>query len=134
MAATPPLFLRRLIGRYVRAFAPMRIVLFGSYAKGTNRPDSDIDLLVVSYIPEGSIHHIRRARQLAADCFPPVDVVFASPQDVAHAATAVSPFLQSILESGITVYERALSKPIGTNGNDLSSGPDTARTLAESGP
>ena len=111
MAAASPLFLHRLIGRYVRAFAPTRIMLFGSYAKNTSRPDSDVDLLVITYVPEGPAHHLRRARQLAADCFPPVDVIFASPQDVEHAATAASPFLQSILENGITVYETSTRQP-----------------------
>ena len=41
-----PFMLRRVIGRYVRAFAPERILLFGSYAKGTSHEGSDIDLYV----------------------------------------------------------------------------------------
>ena len=36
------------VERLIRAFAPERIVLFGSYAKGTRRIDSDVDLLVAS--------------------------------------------------------------------------------------
>ena len=45
-----------------------------------------------------------RARQLAVDCFPPVDVVFATTEEFESAATAKSPFLLSILEGGIIVY------------------------------
>ena len=100
----PPAFLRRVVARYVRAFAPQRIMLFGSYAKGTNIPDSDVDLLVVAKLFGDPIFHLRRARQLAADCFPLVDVVFATPEDVASAQTANSPFLLSILEKGVVVY------------------------------
>jgi predicted nucleotidyltransferase len=102
----PPLLLRRVIERYIRAFAPERIVLFGSYAKGTNQSGSDIDLLVVADLDGDSLFHLRRARQLASDCFPPVDVVFATTEDIESAATAKSPFLLSILERGITVYRR----------------------------
>ena len=51
----------------------------------------------------------RRARQLAADCFPPVDVVFCTTEETAEAATAPSPFLHSILGSGITLYGAPLS-------------------------
>jgi hypothetical protein len=47
----------------------------------------------------------RRALQLAADCFPPVDVVFATPEEVADAARAASPFLMSILGTGVAVYQ-----------------------------
>lgn len=101
----PPL-VRRALGRLIRAFAPERIVLFGSHAKGTEWARSDVDLLVIANV-EGNPHlHRRRAKQLTADCFPPMDVVIATPADVADAANAKSPFLLSILGSGITVYAR----------------------------
>jgi predicted nucleotidyltransferase len=101
----PPL-VQRTLQRLIRAFAPESIVLFGSYAKGTVHSGSDVDLLVVADLEGNPAFHQRRARQLAADCFPPVDVVFATPADVTSAATARSPFLLSILGSGITVYAR----------------------------
>ena len=102
----PPAFLHRVVARYVRAFAPQCIMLFGSYAKGTNGPDSDVDLLVIADLCGDPIFHLRRARQLAADCFPPVDVVFATAEEIASAPTAKSPFLLSILEKGVIVYRR----------------------------
>jgi len=105
MTSLPPL-LDRTVQRLIRAFAPQRIILFGSYAKGTNHPGSDIDLLVVADLEGDHEFHRRRARQLAADCFPPVDVVFATSEDIAEAATAQSPFLLSILGSGVTLYSR----------------------------
>jgi predicted nucleotidyltransferase len=101
----PPL-LRRVIERYVRAFAPERIVLFGSYAKGTNHEGSDVDLLVIADLDGDPLFHMRQARQLAVDCFPPVDVVFATTEAVESAASAKSPFLLSILENGIIVHSR----------------------------
>ena len=101
----PPL-VQRTLQRLIRAFAPERIILFGSYAKGTLHAGSDVDLLVITNL-EGNPHiHQRRARQLAADCFPRVDVVFATPAEIAGAATAKSPFLLSILGSGIELYTR----------------------------
>lgn len=103
----PPPLLRRVVQRYIRAFAPERIVLFGSYAKGTNQQSSDIDLLVVADLEGDPLFYLRRARQLAADCFPPVDVVFATTEEFESAATAKSPFLLSILEGGIIVYRRS---------------------------
>ena len=102
----PPL-LQRTIDRLARSFSPERIVLFGSYAKGTHGPASDVDLLVIANLDGDPHFHQRRARQLAADCFPVVDVVFCTSEDVAEAATARSPFLLSILDSGVTVYSRA---------------------------
>ena len=108
--ALPPL-VERTLARLVRAFAPERIVLFGSYAKGAATSSSDVDLLVVASVEGNPALHQRRAKQLAADCFPPVDVVIATPAEVADAATARSPFLLSILGSGVTIYTR----PAGRN-------------------
>ena len=63
----PPAFISRVLERLVRSFAPERIVLFGSYAKGTAHPGSDIDLLVVANLEGDPVVHLRRARQLVAD-------------------------------------------------------------------
>jgi predicted nucleotidyltransferase len=101
----PPL-VQRTLQRLIRAFAPERIVLFGSYAKGMVHDRSDVDLLVITSLGGDPAFHQRRARQLAADCFPPIDVVFATTADVASASSAKSPFLLSILGSGITIYTR----------------------------
>jgi predicted nucleotidyltransferase len=101
----PPL-VQRTVQRLIRAFAPDRIVLFGSYAKGTTYCGSDVDLLVIVNIEGNPSFHHRRARQLATDCFPPVDIVFATPADVDEAPTAKSPFLMSILDRGVVIYTR----------------------------
>lgn len=101
----PPL-VQRTVQRLIRTFAPERILLFGSHAKGTMHEASDVDLLVIARFPDHRSSQQRRARQLAADCFPPVDVVLVTPEEVAQPDQAKSPFLQSILGSGITVYDR----------------------------
>ncbi len=81
-------------------------MLFGSHAKGAAKATSDVDLLVIADVEGNVILHQRRAKQLASDCFPPIDVVIATPAEVADAANAKSPFLLSILSSGKTIYER----------------------------
>jgi predicted nucleotidyltransferase len=101
-----PLLVQRTVKRFVRAFSPERILLFGSYAKGTTGIGSDVDLLIVADLPGNPSVYLRRARQLASDCFPRVDVVFATPDDVASADSAKSPFLSSILEIGMVIYRR----------------------------
>jgi uncharacterized protein len=100
----PPPYLGRAVARLARAFAPRLIVLFGSYAKGAAQPGSDVDLLVVADLEGDPEHHRRRARQLLADNFPPVDLVLCSTEELSEATTARSPFLMSILGSGLTIY------------------------------
>ena len=97
----------RILGRLIRAFAPERIVLFGSYAKGTAHPGSDIDILVVADLEGDPVAHLRRARQLVADSFPPIDISICTSEEIDKADQASSPFLASILGKGITVYIRS---------------------------
>lgn len=101
----PPL-VQRTLARVIRAFAPERVILFGSYAKDRVHERSDVDLLVVAKVDGSRDFHQRRARQLTADCFPSIDIVLATPAELEAASTAKSPFLLSILTSGITVYAR----------------------------
>ncbi len=106
MISLPPPSLQRTIQRLVVSFAPERIILFGSYAKGTNHAGSDVDLLVVANLNGHRDVHHRRARQLVAGCFPPVDVILCSPEEAVQASATPSPFLLSILSTGSTVYIR----------------------------
>jgi len=39
--------IEKMVKRIVKQFHPLKIILFGSYARGTAGPDSDVDLLVV---------------------------------------------------------------------------------------
>jgi predicted nucleotidyltransferase len=49
--------------------AGSRVILFGSYARGTARPDSDLDFLVIEPIVEDRFGEMFRLREI-------VDVVF----------------------------------------------------------
>lgn len=111
MPATVPPLVQRAVDRLVLSFSPEQVILFGSYAKDAVRLGSDVDLLVVADLLGNPEAHQRRARQLTADCFPPVDVVFASPAEVAAAGAARSPFLHSILGRGAVIYKRESGPP-----------------------
>lgn len=103
MLEMPPL-VQRTLDRLIRLFAPQQVVVFGSYAKGATHSRSDIDLLVIANIIGNPAVHQRRAEQLAVDCFPPIDIVLATPTEISDAENARSPFLLSVLGTGIAIY------------------------------
>lgn len=69
--------------RIRRVGSPERIVLFGSHARGDERPDRDLDLLIVE---DSDLPRYRRApRYLRAlvGVFPAKDVVVWTPAEIA---------------------------------------------------
>ncbi len=93
----------------VIAFAdPLRVILFGSVARGEAGPDSDIDLLVVvPQIAAGGRHRLMGSIRAAIGAPVPVDVFVAEPADLADLGDAVGSLVYWPVREGRVVYERA---------------------------
>ena len=91
--------------RIVREFQPERIILFGSYAYGQPRPDSDVDLLVV--LPfEGKA--FRKSVEILNRISPEfsVDLLARCPEDTARRYAEGDPLIREALDHGKVLYER----------------------------
>jgi uncharacterized protein len=93
--------------RIVSGFHPERIIVFGSYARGEARADSDIDLLVV--MPDGTD---RRQTAIAilgvlGGLGVAKDVVVTTPDEIARRGDLVGTVLRPALREGKVLYERA---------------------------
>jgi predicted nucleotidyltransferase len=64
-----------MVERLRQAFHPRRIVLFGSHARGTARPGSDIDLLVVLDQVQDTRAAMASAMRLFPDLTVPKDIL-----------------------------------------------------------
>jgi len=63
------------VRRIVEAARPVRVVLFGSHARGEARPDSDVDLLVVEENVKDAPGEATRLYQCVRDSLMAVDIV-----------------------------------------------------------
>jgi len=61
--------------RIVAAAQPLKVILFGSRARGTARPNSDVDLLVIKPEPVHQREESARLRVLLRDFSAPIDIV-----------------------------------------------------------
>jgi len=98
--------LAEVVRRIRSAGEPLRIVVFGSWARGQARPDSDLDLLIIE---ESSLPRYKRAaRYLRAltGVFPSKDVVVWTPEEVELWANVPNAFVTTALREGKTIYVR----------------------------
>ncbi len=96
-----------LIESIVAEFAPQRVILFGSTARGEAGADSDIDLLVVldddAPLEKLSAKAVYAARRGYTE---PVDIIPCRASVLRDRARAVGSFAYIALRDGITIYER----------------------------
>lgn len=84
----------------VREFAPLQVILFGSYAYGTPTEDSDVDLLVVMDIPKSEFSRkATEIRQRISYRFG-LDLLVRSPEDIAYRVSYNDWFLREVTEKG----------------------------------
>lgn len=95
--------LREIVRRIVEVARPDKIILFGSAARGSMRPESDVDLLIV----KAGAHRLETAQELYRHFWGiPVslDLVVATPEDLAEHGTEVGMIYAPALRDGRVIY------------------------------
>ena len=100
-------YVEEMVRRIADRFAPLRVILFGSRAVGTARPDSDIDLLVILPHVENSRKAAVDIRRALADLPVGKDIIVSTPAEVSRFGDLVGHILRSALQEGVVLYERS---------------------------
>jgi predicted nucleotidyltransferase len=96
--------LNTLVRSIVAAVSPLKIILFGSAARGDAGPDSDLDVLVV--MPEGT-HRRHTAQHLyrtIRGVTMPFDLLVATPSDLEAHGQNPGLVYRAVLNEGRTLY------------------------------
>lgn len=98
--------LQDMTGQIVRHFKPVRIILFGSHARGDAGQYSDIDLLVVLPEAPDSRQAAVNIRRALADFPVAKDIIITTPNEISRRGHLVGTVLRSALLEGTVIYER----------------------------
>ena len=108
LVSQPP-YLLEAVERIARQFDPLRIILFGSWARGQARPDSDLDLLVVLPRVDDKRQAAIRIGNALSDLPVSKDIVVTTPEEIAARGDVIGQVLRPALREGKVVYEHVRS-------------------------
>ncbi len=96
--------IRNFANEIALRYAPEKIILFGSYARGTANEDSDVDMLVMMNF-EG--RGMRKAVEIltSIDYRFPLDLLVRRTEDVEWRIKENDFFLQDVMREGKVLYE-----------------------------
>ncbi|HEU5173611.1 MAG TPA: nucleotidyltransferase domain-containing protein [Gemmatimonadaceae bacterium] len=95
-----------VVRRIVARMDPERVIVYGSYAKGTATARSDLDLLVVLETDLPMRKRARDVRAMFADALVPVDVHVYTPEEVEEYGREPLGFIRCVLSTGREAYRR----------------------------
>lgn len=111
LAASPEV-ISGMVERIVKGFNPLRVILFGSWARGTANQWSDVDLLVVFPAIEDKREmaiNIRHSLDGLSVC---KDILVATPDEISGRGQVVGTVLHSALDEGKVLYDAEPSESL----------------------
>jgi len=95
------------VERIVEQFHPAKVILFGSHARGSAGPDSDVDLLVVMDVKESKRRQAVEIDLALADRAFPLDVIVVTPEEFERYRDVVGHILYPVVREGKVLYDAA---------------------------
>lgn len=96
--------IRKLARDIAEKFHPLRIILFGSYARGMATPDSDVDLMIVVERKPSSDLSLSVSRKVEHDFA--LDLLVVDSRRLSTHLAEGDFFLEEIVEKGKVLYEK----------------------------
>jgi uncharacterized protein len=100
----PKSVIRAVTNHIAKEFKPQKIILFGSYAHGNPRPESDLDLLVIMDTQLKEWQQSLQIRRSLGVMFG-MDLIVRTPKRVSQRLKMGDSFMQDVMKEGKVLYE-----------------------------
>lgn len=100
----PDIIMSRIVSKIKEVSFPVRIILFGSHAYGTPRPDSDIDLVVIENKISSKIMETNKITAALKDIPFPKDIIVASQAEYDFYSKEAGSIFRTVSEKGRVIY------------------------------
>jgi len=97
--------IRQVVGRLVSAANPNKVILFGSYARGEAREDSDLDLMVIEQEVQNAGEEMIRLHRVVGDVGVGVDVLVYSDAEASRRSQVPGTLLYWAFREGKVLYD-----------------------------
>jgi uncharacterized protein len=98
--------INKIVNRIARKFDPDKIILFGSYARGEDTRDSDIDLLVIMATESSNRQKMVEIYKAIGAVGIPKDILVYTPAQVRRYKNVAGTTLKAALREGVVLYEK----------------------------
>jgi predicted nucleotidyltransferase len=98
--------IEKLCQKIARTYDTEKIILFGSYARGTATKDSDVDLLIVANIDMPPVERCCAVRKVLADFPAGFDLIVKTPAEYEKWRRIVNHIVYFAEKYGRTIYGR----------------------------
>lgn len=93
-----------LVVKNLKKYKPEKIILFGSWAWGKPKKDSDVDLLIVKETKKSPFKRIPEARKYLRKIDSPFDILVFTSKEMEERLQAKDFFISEIVNKGKVLY------------------------------
>lgn len=97
--------IKKIVGQIVEKYKPEKIILFGSFAYGKPKENSDVDLVVIKKTKKRFIKRLFEVCQYIRSRLG-TDILVYTPKEWEEALKEENYFVKEIFQKGKTVYEK----------------------------
>lgn len=94
--------LQKISDRIKREYNAEKVILYGSYARGEETEDSDVDILVIAKTNERMFERMATVSRIVRDLRNglPISPIVLTPEELRHKLNIEDAFIQTIIEEG----------------------------------